>query len=112
MAERRKHFRYLARVDVKIELRADGPELFTTFVPIGDISQSGMFIITRGPLPLGSELFVCLSLDGPLRLRCAVRQCVPGRGMGVEFLDLTLSSRQRLEAFLVTVAEPSLVPAR
>jgi PilZ domain-containing protein len=108
MVERRQHFRYAVRMNVELEWPSRDPGLSTTYVPVSDIGLGGMFIMTSEPLPLGAEFSVRLLLEKPLSLRCAVRQVVPGRGMGVEFLDLPDSSRLQLEEFLAAVAEQSL----
>ena len=109
LVERRKHFRYLTRMDIKIEVHANASRVSSTLVPISDISLGGLFVITPNPIPIGAELNVLLPLEPNLRLRCAVRQVVPGRGMGVEFLEMAPSCRSRLQAFLESLAEPSLI---
>jgi len=63
-----------------------------------------MFIATSDPLWVGAEFAVRLLPEDPLRLHCVVRQVVPGRGMGVEFLDLKNPLRARLERLLEALA--------
>jgi c-di-GMP-binding flagellar brake protein YcgR len=108
MSERRKHFRYSVRVDVEIEWPSQALRASKSFVPVSDISLGGMFIITCEPLPIGSEFSMCIFLDKPLRLRCAVQHFVPGRGMGVKFLDMADSSQIKLSKFLEAIAEQTL----
>jgi hypothetical protein len=63
-----------------------------------------MFIATSDPLWVGAEFAVRLLLEEPLHLYCVVRQVVPGRGMGLEFLDLTDPLRAKLERLFETLA--------
>ncbi len=99
VTEQRKYPRYIFRVDVEIEW---GSQVLR--VPISEISLGGMFIATSDPLWVGAEFAVRLLLEDPLRLHCVVRQIVPGRGMGVEFLDLTDPLRTGLERLLEALA--------
>src|SRR6266699_5166764 len=100
MSERRKHFRYAVRMNVEIEWPSQALRASKSFVPVSDISLGGMFIITCEPLPLDSEFSICLFLDKPLWLRCVVQHFLPGRGMGVRFLDLADSSQIKLSKCL------------
>jgi len=100
VTERRKYPRYIFRADVEIEW---GSQILR--VPISDISLRGMFIATRDPLWVGAEFVARLLSEDPVHLPCVVRQVVPGRGMGVEFQDLTNSSRAKLEKLFEALAE-------
>ena len=99
-SERRKAPRYLFRVDVEIELGSG-----VLRVPISDISSGGMFITTTEPLSIGAEFSARLLLEEPLWVYCVVRQVVSNQGMGVQFLDLTDSSRATFENLLSKLAE-------
>jgi len=96
-------------MDVEIEWPSQALRASKSSVPVSDISLGGMFIITCEPLPIGSEFSMCLFFDQPLRLRCVVQHFVPGRGMGVKFLDLTDSSQIELFKLLEAIAEQTLV---
>lgn len=53
-----------------------------------DLSVRGMFIHTSQFLPTGSVLKLRLLLSGrETLLRAEVRHCVPGQGVGVEFVN-------------------------
>jgi hypothetical protein len=57
-----------------------------------DVSTRGMFINTSRNFPEGAVLNVRfrLALTGvEIRSRCEVRYCVPGLGVGVEFVDIS-----------------------
>ena len=75
-----------------------------------NISQGGMFINTRSPLPVGTEVRILIQLpmvEFPVGLsgrvtRVAERDdaasVVPG--MGIEFTDVDPAHREQLEAFV------------
>ena len=106
MFERRKHYRYAVRMDVEVEWSCNPAQRTSkSSVPISDVSLGGMFIITREPLPIGSQFAICLHLAQPLSMNCVVKHFVPGRGMGVEFLDVTDSAGIQLAKFLQTIAD-------
>jgi hypothetical protein len=57
-----------------------------------DISTRGMFINTSRTFPDGAVLNVSfrLALSGvQIRSRCEVRYCLPGVGVGVEFIEIS-----------------------
>jgi hypothetical protein len=56
-----------------------------------DISPAGMFINTSANFPEGAVLkvrFLLAKTNHPIEVRCEVRYCLQGVGVGVEFLDL------------------------
>ncbi|MBK9519715.1 MAG: TIGR02266 family protein [Anaeromyxobacter sp.] len=75
-----------------------------------NISQGGLFINTRKPLPLGAAVKILLQLPGeqaPSALEGRVarvtgydnaQNMVPG--MGIEFTDVTPARREELERFV------------
>jgi len=73
---------------------------------IRDLSVSGLFLLDRDPLPVGSPLFMELHL-GNERLDCsgAVCRSVPGLGMGIQFKGLSRDAQSRLEKHLATLAK-------
>jgi CheY-like chemotaxis protein len=73
---------------------------------IGNLSASGAFLETPGPVPLGTQLNLILQLDAsevPLQAR-VVRVQDPGwyqpGGVGVEFEALSSDAREALERYL------------
>jgi hypothetical protein len=63
-----------------------------------DISTRGMFINTSRSFPEGAVLNVQFRLaktGAEVRTRCEVRYCLPGVGVGVEFVEI---SREGVEA--------------
>jgi hypothetical protein len=66
-----------------------------------DVSTRGMFINTSRKFPEGAVLNVDfrLALTGiHVRSRCEVRYCLPGVGVGVEFIDISPESVRAIEA--------------
>ena len=65
-----------------------------------DISTRGMFINTNRSLPEGAVLNVRFRLTHSgveVRSRCEVRYCLPGVGVGVEFIDIDPDSVRAIE---------------
>ena len=78
-----------------------------------DLSLGGMFIDTRHPSPLGTEIDLRFHLnDGqPIVVAVAVvKYHVAKLGMGIEFTELTRADRKRVEAY-VTRMPPLPEPA-
>jgi len=68
---------------------------------VRDVSLGGVFIEDRQPFPVGTLFGFTLNLGNEmLSLKGVVRQCVPERGMGVRFQDVSLDQRNRLERIL------------
>lgn len=65
-----------------------------------DISTRGMFINTSRSFPEGAVLNVQFRLaitGAEVRTRCEVRYCLPGVGVGVEFVDISPEGVQAIE---------------
>jgi len=65
-----------------------------------DISLKGMFINTPNHFPEGAVLklsFVLTHTEAEVHTRCEVRYCLPGVGIGVEFVDITPQARAAIE---------------
>jgi hypothetical protein len=63
-----------------------------------DLSTRGMFINTPQFLPVGAVLKLRLGFSGAeVLLRAEVRHCMPGLGVGVEFVDLSPEALRAIE---------------
>jgi len=74
-------------------------EVLPTRVP--DLSARGMFINTRRDFAEGSVLKVSFRLTASgyvVDARAEVRYCLPGVGVGVEFVEITDEARAAIEA--------------
>jgi tetratricopeptide (TPR) repeat protein len=75
------------------------------------ISMGGLFLHTPTPLAKGSIIDLLFDLQsGEVRARAVVRHQTPGKGMGVQFVQMQASARSRLSQFLarfsVIAAQP------
>lgn len=75
-----------------------------------NISQGGLFINTRKPLPVGTEVKIIIQLPGAAfpfdivgkvsRIHEVGKVKGPAPGMAVEFTELDRTKRERIEAFV------------
>jgi len=85
----RKAPRYSSLRDLSVTYEGDNQDVATR---PPDISTQGMFINTSRNFPEGAVLNVQFRLAETgveIRTRCEVRYCLPGVGVGVEFLDIS-----------------------
>ena len=86
---------YIRSLSVTYE---DSAEEITFRAP--DISPKGMFINTPNHLPEGAVLKVSFQLprsNFEVLARCEVRYCLPGVGIGVEFVEISKEAQQAIE---------------
>ncbi len=79
-----------------------------TVVKAPDLSASGMFINTTRAFPEGAVLNLRFRLavtNALVETRGEVRHCLPGVGVGVEFLGLAPDARQAIERELALNGE-------
>ncbi|HET7105679.1 MAG TPA: PilZ domain-containing protein [Candidatus Acidoferrum sp.] len=65
-----------------------------------DLSSTGMFITAVGSFPEGTVLnlkFRLAATGVEVRTRCEVRYCLPGVGIGVEFVGLSSEAAEDIE---------------
>jgi type IV pilus assembly protein PilZ len=108
-AERRGHRRFPASIQVDY---ADGDTFL--FAYLQNISEMGIFVRTKEPVPVGTRLKLRFHVDEaePLVLKGEVTWINPVRadgeninpGMGVRFVDLTRERREQVVALVKTVA--------
>jgi len=64
--------------------------------------MGGLFLHTPDPLPLGTVLELVFDVKpDEVRARAIVRDSVPGKGMGVQFVQMQPADRGRLNRFLL-----------
>lgn len=64
--------------------------------------MGGLFLHTPDPLELGAVIELLLDLQtGEVRARAIVRDSCPGKGMGVQFVQMEATARARLNKFLL-----------
>jgi hypothetical protein len=101
----RQHNRYAAYRDLAIAY-----EGYSESIPVRapDISASGMFINTGRRFPEGAVVKVRFRLTRSsyeVNARAEVRYCLPGVGIGVEFIEITDEDRSAILAE-IQVDEP------
>jgi PilZ domain-containing protein len=75
------------------------------------VGLGGLFLATPNPLPLGTVFELLFDLKtGEVRARAVVRDSVPGKGMGVQFLQMQPADRARLNQFLSQYASAEAEP--
>jgi PilZ domain len=71
------------------------------FSRVRTISMGGLFVSVPNPPPVGTKLRLTFEVPGGnVQAEAIVRSIVPGDGMGVEFVRLTLKDRVLLEKLL------------
>jgi type IV pilus assembly protein PilZ len=102
------------RTDVSWDVDCETEDTFL-YASIRNVSELGIFVMTREPLEVGTELMLRFSppgADGAFALKGAVQWINPVRvlsdnrnpGMGILFVDITPEDRERLVAAVRTIA--------
>jgi hypothetical protein len=74
---------------------------------IRDLSLSGMYVVDPDPLPEGSGVSFALRLGiNDIQLHGIVTRSEPGKGMVIQFTDLSRESTRRLRIYIA-----GLIPA-
>ena len=69
-----------------------------------DISASGMYLLTHEPLWARAQFSAHLMLPEAIRVECVVRRVDPGKGMVVEFTDVTQEAKMNLQHLIWKLA--------
>ena len=102
------------RIDVSWEVDCETEDTFL-YASIRNVSELGIFVLTREPLEVGTEVMLRFSppgADAPFDLKGAVQWINPVRalsdnrnpGMGILFVDITPEDRERLVEAVRTIA--------
>lgn len=98
-SERRRHARYPCEAQVEITWGE-----VTLDVTLRDISASGMYLQTHEPLWARAEFSARVLLPEMLRVDCVVRRVDAGKGMVVEFIELSQETRMNLNHLIWKLA--------
>lgn len=95
------------RITPRVAVGPDARALYgDSAYPIQDLSLGGAFINDPEPLPAGSTIYLTLHLTGErLSLEGLVRRSLPGRGMGIQFRNVSAEACDRLERYVNTLAQ-------
>jgi hypothetical protein len=99
--ERRRHKRYPCKAVVKIDWGS-----VTLEANLRDISASGMYLETPEPLWVRAQFSAKLLLPESIRVECIVRRVDAGKGMVVEFTEVTQEARMDLNHLIWKLAHP------
>jgi hypothetical protein len=96
--EKRRYSRYRICLGIDIQGMDSGS---TIHAQSADLSLGGCYVETLFPLPIGADvnLEFWIGSERIVAIGC-VRASDPGVGMGIEFIDLSMSDTDRLKAFL------------
>ncbi|MGH9710200.1 MAG: PilZ domain-containing protein [Candidatus Acidiferrales bacterium] len=100
-SERRRHARYPCKAQVKITWGE-----VTLDAVLRDISASGMYLETHEPLWARAEFSARVLLPEMLLVECIVRRVDVGKGMVVEFTELSQEARMNLNHLIWKLAHP------
>lgn len=68
---------------------------------VRDLSAGGVFILSNAPLSKGSAVQLLFALaEGEMRIEGIVRYSKPKEGMGVEFTQMGVADRARLQELI------------
>jgi len=109
-SNRRQH----DRIDVSWDVDCETEDTFL-YASIKNVSELGIFVLTREPLEVGTRIMLRFSPPGsdePFDLQGTVQWVNPVRvlsdnrnpGMGILFVDITPDDRERLVAMVRTIA--------
>ena len=98
-SERRKNPRFKCNAPIKLfwgEVTIDAK--------LRDISATGMYIETNEPLWLRAEFSASVLIPDRFSVRCVVRRVDEGKGMVVEYLEVSSDVRMKLNHLLWRLA--------
>ena len=109
-SNRRQH----DRIDVSWDVDCETEDTFL-YASIKNVSELGIFVLTREPLDIGTRVMLRFSppgTDEPFDLQGSVQWVNPVRvlsenrnpGMGILFVDITPDDRERLVSMVRTIA--------
>lgn len=98
MAGARRYQRIDLPKGMLVAWEASGKRIVSRVATLG---LGGLFISTPVPPPVGEVLRLIFQVpDGEVRARAVVRDCRPGRGMGVAFTWMNQEARAKLHQLL------------
>ena len=108
--DRRKYHRFKAPKESVVTWKSTGQNFVSRVEAIG---LGGVFLYTANPLALNSVINLIFHLAvGKVHARAAVRRLIPGKGMGVQFVQMLPEDRARLNQFLLQLVAESGSPTK
>jgi hypothetical protein len=104
--EHRPELRASPRVKVKVPVELFAPD---SDVPLrgatSDISETGCYVESMFPFPIGTVLEMSLQLEGTLLTVGTVVTCDPQVGNGIKFTKMLPEDEEELRAYLEAAAQ-------
>jgi hypothetical protein len=73
---------------------------------INVLALGGLFVSTPEPPPVGDVIrLVFDAFDGEVRARAMIRDCQPGKGMGIQFTYMRPEARAKLNLLVKTLGK-------
>jgi len=102
---RRRYPRVKAPKELHVAWKAAGRQAVSR---AETIALGGLFLYTRKPPTEGSMVELVMDFaEGLIRARAVVRHCNPGKGMGVQFVQMAPDNRAKLNQMLIKYATAS-----
>ena len=80
---------------------------------IKDLSMTGMYVLDPEPLDEGSQIKFALRVGTEdINLKGIVSRTVPGEGMVIQFKDISLVAKHRLETYMAALNATPGVPKK
>jgi ActR/RegA family two-component response regulator len=111
ISERRRYFRHPVEMSATISF-SEGQKLKVTLT---NISEGGMAVCFRGPLPKGNVSSVSFRLPGaatPLEPKIQIAWIDESGRAGLRFVDMNKESRAQLDGWLAELSEKIAPPSR
>ena len=110
-ATKRKYQRHSIPRGLPVTWKARGG---FTVATAGAIGMGGLFLHTKDSLPVNSVIEIDIDLnDAKLHARAKVRDSVPGKGMGLQFVQMNTTDRYILNKFLShDLSDPDKIDSR
>jgi hypothetical protein len=106
----RKYPRRKAPKGLHVAWKSGGSSTVSRAATIG---LGGLFLHTLDPPPSGTVMELLFDLpSGEVRAKASVRDSVPGKGMGVQFIQMQTTDRSRLDKFLAQCDKETSEPNR
>ena len=89
------------RVAYRAEAHVDGPHASRTPTRVADLGADGAYMDSPATLPVGHRAVLSFTLiDRELTAEIEVIYSVPGRGMGVRFINLSPAERSLIKSIV------------
>jgi hypothetical protein len=106
--EKRWHTRFECSGGASV--RADGSG-FPVHGQVKDIAQGGVYVETTTPLPVNTEVYVKMNVEGiPIESSGVVRTSYPLVGMGISFQNISRENQERVDNIIYSIRNRVAVP--